>query len=81
MKHHNVLRLARLAHANVMNGGASAMVMARRAQVITGSSDAMDIVTDVYSSSSSQSPVVRCRECGSEHFGSDAAAACCRESD
>lgn len=79
MKHDNVLRLARLSHSNVMNGGASAMVLARRAQAITGSSDAMDIVTEVYSASSRQSPVVRCRECGSEHFGGQAAEECCRE--
>ena len=79
MKHENVLRLARLAHANVINGGASALTLARRAKAITGSTEAEDIVSQVYSASSHRSPVVKCRECGQEHFGNQAAADCCRE--
>jgi hypothetical protein len=79
VKHENILRLARLAHSNVLLGGASALTLAKRVKAVTGSTEAEEIVSQVYSASSRHSPVVECRECGQEHFGNQAAADCCRE--
>lgn len=48
MKPENELRLARLASLDVRRGGAFALTLANRAERLTGSSEAGEIVSRVY---------------------------------
>lgn len=70
---------ARLANSDTWGGGCAALVRAKR----SGDSDAVSVVSAVYSRSSGRVPdhlqAFACPECGSVHYGADAARACCAE--
>jgi hypothetical protein len=76
MKLENALRLARKARGNVLWGGCSALHLAKRAERITGSCDALEIVSRVYSHPQGRA-AYECPECGAEYLTSGDAAACC----
>ena len=76
MKPENALRLAHMASHDAWQGGCSALHLAKRAERITGSSDALEIVSRVYSHPQGRATYA-CRECGAEHLTSGDAAACC----
>jgi len=78
-------RIERIATANTIHGGASAMVMANRAAAmgLPNAGELQDTVAAVYSRSSGrmneQFGAWCCGECGSTHAGRDAADECCGE--
>jgi len=76
MKYDNSIRLARIASADVINGGARASVLASRMFAITGSDEGQEIVSRVYSSGNGRA-TYECKECGSEHLTWDACSECC----
>ena len=85
----STVRLARIATADTIYGGARALVLANACdrlgvKFIDGVS-AKEIVSDVYSRStgneSRQFGGWKCPECGQSHVGIDAAFACCQETE
>jgi hypothetical protein len=78
MKIESELRLARMASADCWHGGAGALALANRIERITGSSDAVDVVSRVYSHPRGQA-VYECRECGQDYLTSEDAAGCCND--
>ena len=78
MKFENSIRLANLASRNVFDGGASALVIAKRAAAITGSEEALEIVNRVYCHPRGRA-TWDCRECGSVHLTPEDSFECCNE--
>jgi hypothetical protein len=78
MEHEERMALAAKACADVWNGGASAMVRAREIDNESGDSDAVELVTRIYTHPS-PSAVHECRECGQTYPFQDEANACCRD--
>jgi hypothetical protein len=76
MKTDNSIRLARIASADVINGGARASVLASRMFSITGSDEGRSIVSRVYSNPRGVA-VYECRECGGKYLTLDDCSACC----
>ena len=76
MKPENQLRLARMASANAIYGGASALHLAKRMHRITGSTEGEEIVTRVYTSPTGRA-THECRECGQSYVDPEQASACC----
>jgi hypothetical protein len=79
MKKENRLRLAKMAYNDLHSGYVRALMLAERCMAITGSTEAREIVDLVYSSG--RSCIVKCVECGEQHVGHNAAAACCEAED
>lgn len=78
MKPENELRLARLASIDVRRGGAFALMLANRAERLTGSSDASYIVNRVYTHPLGKA-CYDCPECGQSYLTREEAGECCRE--
>jgi hypothetical protein len=76
MKLENQLRLARMASANAIYGGASALYLAKRMHRITGSTEGEEIVGRVYAHPEGRA-THECRECGQQYVDPVHAAACC----
>lgn len=71
-------RLAQRALADVIHGGASALVLASKLIAMKCKIPAEHIVSSVYTSSQvGDYGVYECPECGSAHLGTEAAYACC----
>ena len=68
-------RLARMARANTYFGGASALVIAKRAN--KKKFPAEEIVMDVYHGRVSEWMAYECPECGQAHLGEQSALDCC----
>lgn len=75
-------KLALRARCDTINGGALAMVWARRLNGMGSSIPANEIVGDVYSASNytctARWSVFECPECGSAYLGSESALNCCQ---
>lgn len=80
MKPENELRLARLASVDAIRGGAFALLLANRAERLTGSTECLDIVSRVYTHPRGKA-CHECRECGQEYLTACEASACCQEED
>jgi hypothetical protein len=80
-----VARLAARARRDTVWGGASAMVLACRADALGVQFSARSIVADVYSASTGkhhpEHEAWHCPECDSVHLGKDAALQCCQLTD
>lgn len=78
-------KLALRARMDTINGGATAMVWARRLNGMGSTLPADEIVGDVYSASNytctDRWSVFECPECGSAHLGSESAFKCCSQSE
>lgn len=76
-------RLALIARGDTINGGARALVLAKRSRL--KSFPAEQIVGDIYSAStgkhSKEWEPWQCDECGQAHLGQHAAFVCCKEED
>jgi hypothetical protein len=74
---YKVSRIAAMARADTLFGGARALVVARKCTKW----DALSVVKDVYSRStgrhSAEHEGWNCPECGQVHLGQDSALACC----
>ena len=68
-------RLARIARGNTYFGGASALVIAKRANKKLFPAE--EIVADVYAGSESKWMAYECPECGQAHLGEESAIGCC----
>ncbi len=80
-----IARIAARANLDTIHGGARALVLARRAELmgLPSAGDMLGAVSEVYSMSSGRVPgslaVVQCFECGQWYLGEERAAACCSE--
>ena len=75
-----IARMARMARMDTINGGARALVIAKRLEAMGSRQDYGEVVSWVYRHSNySCGPygVYECPECGSAHLGTEAAYACC----
>ena len=73
-------KLARIARCDTVNGGARALVLAKRLRSMGSSLDAEGIVGDVYCASNyscGDHGAYECPECGGVHLGTEAAYRCC----
>lgn len=82
-----IARIAHVANVNTILGGASALIMAKRAESmdLPNASALHDAVADVYSASLGYVPdhlaVWECPECGQCRLGNEAASQCCAPCD
>jgi hypothetical protein len=75
MNHENTQRLAFMAAADCRHGGAQALTLAKRAARLTGSTEAGEIVSTVYTRGGVAG--YTCHECGGWHLERGEAADCC----
>ena len=68
-------RLARIARGDTYFGGASALVIAKRANKKLFPAE--EIVADVYHGRESKWMAYECPECGQAHLGEESAIGCC----
>lgn len=77
------VRLAHMASGDTFSGSARALLLAKRLQRMGAGFWPLEVVSQVYSSSSGTADAVfgawECYECGSVHVGRSAADACCQE--
>lgn len=79
-----IAKLARIARGDTVHGGAKALVLAKRLNGMNSQVPADEVVGEVYSLSNytcGRFGAYECPECGSAHLGTEAAYACCAESE
>ena len=77
-----IAKLARIARCDTVFGGAKALVLLRRLQRSPNHGDYSAAVCEVYSRSDGTvcgHGAYECPECGSAHFGTEAALLCCND--
>lgn len=78
-----VAHFAARARGDTIMGGASALVLAKRLQRMNPRTDALSVVSNVYSQSTGRwhpdFEAWKCPECDCAHLGKDAALNCCNQ--
>src|SRR5262245_980341 len=79
-----IAKLARIARCDVQFGGARALVICKRLELMGSTVDYDNVVSAAYSSSTGSAReylAFECPECGCAHLGEENALACCNGDD